>query len=90
LVDTCGTRKVAKAYLDFLYSPAAQKIIALNFYRPSQARGCRSGRSRALPQDQLITIDLAFGGRTKAGAEHFAEGGTFEQICKPGGKPVTL
>jgi sulfate/thiosulfate transport system substrate-binding protein len=36
LVDTCGTRKVAEAYLDFLYSPAAQTIIARNFYRPSK------------------------------------------------------
>ena len=89
VVDKRGTRKVAEAYLDFLYSPAAQKIIAKNFYRPSKPDAADPADLARFPRIRLVTVDQAFGGWTKAQAEHFAEGGTFDQIYKPGGKPAT-
>jgi sulfate/thiosulfate transport system substrate-binding protein len=89
VVDKRGTRKVAEAYLDFLYTPAAQKIIAKNFYRPSKPDSADPADLARFPRIRLVTVDQAFGGWTKAQAEHFAEGGTFDQIYKPGAKPVT-
>jgi len=89
VVDKRGTRKVAQAYLDFLYSPAAQKIIARNFYRPSRPEAADPADLARFPKIKLVTIDQAFGGWTKAQAEHFAEGGLFDQIYKPSGKAVT-
>ena len=89
VVDKRGTRKVAEAYLDFLYTPAAQKIIARNFYRPSKPESADPADLARFPRIRLVTVDQAFGGWTKAQAEHFAEGGTFDQIYNPGGKPAT-
>ena len=89
VVDKRGTRKVAEAYLDFLYTPAAQKIIAKNFYRPSKPEAADPADLARFPKIRLVTVDQAFGGWTKAQAEHFAEGGTFDQIYQPGSKPAT-
>jgi sulfate/thiosulfate-binding protein len=89
VVDKRGTRKVAEAYLEFLYTPAAQKIIAKNFYRPSKPEAADPADLARFPKIRLVTVDQAFGGWAKAQAEHFADGGTFDQIYKPGGKPVT-
>jgi sulfate/thiosulfate-binding protein len=89
VVDKRGTRKVAEAYLDFLYTPAAQKIIAKNFYRPSKPDSADPADLARFPKIRLVTVDQAFGGWAKAQADHFAEGGTFDQIYKPGSKPVT-
>jgi sulfate/thiosulfate transport system substrate-binding protein len=89
VVDKRGTRKVAEAYLDFLYTPAAQKIIARNFYRPTKPEAADPADLARFPKIRLVTIDQAFGGWAKAQAEHFADGGTFDQIYKPGGKAVT-
>jgi sulfate/thiosulfate transport system substrate-binding protein len=89
VVDKRGTRKVAEAYLDFLYTPAAQKIIARNFYRPSKPDSADPADLARFPRIRLVTVDQAFGGWSKAQAEHFADGGTFDQIYKPGSKPVT-
>ena len=89
VVDKRGTRKVAEAYLDFLYTPAAQKIIAKNFYRPSKPDSADPADLARFPRIRLVTVDQAFGGWAKAQAEHFAEGGTFDQIYKPGGRPAT-
>ena len=86
VVDKRGTRKVAQAYLDFLYSPAAQKIIARNFYRPFKADAADPADLARFPKITLVSIDQAFGGWTKAQAEHFADGGQFDQIYKPGAK----
>ncbi len=79
-VDAKGTRKQAEAYLKFLYTPEAQKIIADNHYRPLKpVEG-----SWAPPQVNLVTIsDPIFGGWKKVQAEHFADGGVFDQIYKP-------
>ena len=88
VVDKRGTRKVAQAYLDFLYSPAAQKIIARNFYRPSKPDAADPADLARFPKIKLVTIDQVFGGWTKAQAEHFADGGQFDQIYRPSGKAV--
>ena len=89
VVDKRGTRKVAEAYLDFLYSPAAQAIIARNFYRPSKPEAADPADLARFPKIRLVTIDQVFGGWTKAQVEHFADGAVFDQIYRPSGKPAT-
>ena len=86
IVDKRGTRKVAQAYLDFLYSPAAQKIIARNFYRPSKPDAADPADLARFPKIKLVTIDQVFGGWGKAQAEHFADGGQFDQIYQAVGQ----
>jgi sulfate/thiosulfate-binding protein len=87
VVDKRGTRKVAEAYLNYLYTPAGQKIIAHNFYRPSKPEGVDAADLARFPKIKLVTIDEVFGGWAKAQAEHFAEGAVFDQIYKPGQSP---
>ena len=79
---------MAQAYLDFLYSPAAQKIIARNFYRPFKPDAADPADLARFPKIRLVTVDQAFGGWTKAQAGHFADGGQFDQIYRPSGKAV--
>jgi sulfate/thiosulfate transport system substrate-binding protein len=79
VVDRHGTRKVAEAYLQFLYSKQGQEIIARNFYRPRDAQIAASYASQ-FPALKLVTIDDTFGGWEKAQATHFDDGGTFDQI----------
>jgi len=76
-----GTADVAKAYLEYLYTPEGQEIAAKNFYRPRLAEVAEKHKSN-FPDIKLVTIDF-FGGWTKAQATHFAEGGVFDQIYKP-------
>jgi sulfate/thiosulfate-binding protein len=82
VVDKRGTRKVAEAYLRFLYSKEGQEIAARNFYRPRLEEVAKKYESR-FPKLNLFTVDEAFGGWTKAQATHFADGGVFDQIYKP-------
>ena len=84
VVDKRGTRKVAEAYLNYLYSPAAQKIIARNFYRPFKPDAADPDDLGRFPKIRLVTVDQVFGGWTKAQSTHFAEGGVFDQIYRPG------
>lgn len=86
VVDKRGTRKVAQAYLDFLYAPAAQKIIAKNFYRPFKPEAADADDLARFPKIKLVTVDQVFGGWTKAQAEHFGDGGVFDKIYQPSGK----
>ena len=79
VVDRKGTRKLAEAYIKYLYSPEGQEIAAKHFYRPRNAEVAAAYQSQ-FPKLRLVTIDEAFGGWTKAQAEHFADGGTFDQI----------
>ena len=74
-----GTAEVAKAYLDFLYTDAGQEIIAKNHYRPRNA-AVAARFAADLPKLKLFTIDEVFGGWAKAHKEHFADGGTYDQI----------
>ena len=78
-----GTRKLAEAYLRFLYSPQGQVIAARNYYRPTQPEGVPAALLAQFPEVKLVTIDGAFGGWKKAQAEHFGDGGFFDRIYKP-------
>jgi sulfate/thiosulfate-binding protein len=82
VVDSRGSRKVAEAYLNFLYTQPAQEIAAKNFYRPTDASVAARYVSQ-LPQIKLFNIDDVFGGWKKAQKTHFADGGVFDQIYKP-------
>ncbi|MDE1938692.1 MAG: sulfate ABC transporter substrate-binding protein [Alphaproteobacteria bacterium] len=82
-VDRHGTRKVAEAYLHFLYTKEAQEIEARNFYRPRNPE-ILAAHTSDFPKIPLVTIDKVFGGWQKAQATHFADGGVFDQIYKPG------
>ena len=83
VVDRRGTRKVAEAYLRYLYTPEGQDIVARNFYRP-RAEDIAQKYASQFPAMKLVTIDDTFGGWETAQAKHFADGGTFDQIYKPG------
>lgn len=79
-----GTQEVAQAYLEFLYSPAGQRLVAQHYYRPiSPEYADPEDRSR-FPELELLTIDGDFGGWRKAQAKHFDDGGLFDQIYLPG------
>jgi sulfate/thiosulfate transport system substrate-binding protein len=81
-VDAKGTRKLAEAYLDFLYTPAAQAIIAKNFYRPAHPEAAAKEDLKKLPKIELITVDKTFGGWAAAQKKFFADGGVFDDIQK--------
>jgi len=81
-VDRKGTRKVAEAYLQYLYTEEGQEIAARNFYRPTDPKIAARYASR-FPKLTLVTIDDAFGGWRSATRTHFADGGTFDQIYLP-------
>ncbi len=79
VVDKKGTRDLAEAYLQYLYSEEGQEIAAKNFYRPTNAKIAAKYASR-FPAITLFRIDEAFGGWKNAHKIHFADGGTFDQI----------
>ncbi|MFT3850259.1 MAG: sulfate ABC transporter substrate-binding protein [Propionivibrio sp.] len=83
VVDKKGTRKVAEAYLQYLYSPEGQEIAAKHYYRPRDAKVAEK-YAKQFAKVNLITIDDVFGGWDKAQKTHFADGGTFDQIYEPG------
>ena len=78
-VDRKGTRAVATAYLEFLYTEEAQDIIGKHFYRPTSAKA-QAKYAKQLPKLNLFKIDEAFGGWEKASKVHFADGGVFDRI----------
>ncbi len=79
VVDKRGTRKVAEAYLSYLYSKEGQELAASHYYRPRDPE-VAAKYAKQFPAMSLVTIDGAFGGWTKAQATHFADGGTFDKI----------
>ncbi|MGH8762649.1 MAG: sulfate ABC transporter substrate-binding protein [Nitrosospira sp.] len=79
VVDKKGTRAVAEAYLQYLYSDEGQEIAAKNFYRPTNAKIAAKYASQ-FPAIKLFKIDDAFGGWKNAHKLHFSDGGTFDQI----------
>jgi len=81
-VDTKGTRNVAQAYLEFLYTPKAQAIIAKHFYRPRLPEAAAKEDLERLPKLKLFTIDEVFGGWAKTQKVHFDDGGVFDGIVK--------
>ncbi len=83
-VDAKGTRKVAEAYLTYLYSEEGQTLAAKHFYRPANPELVPPDLVKKLPELKLVTIDdPIFGGWAKAQPYHFGDGGTFDQIYKP-------
>jgi sulfate transport system substrate-binding protein len=76
-----GNENIAKAYLNYLYSPAGQTVAANNFYRPRNAAVAAKYKSVFKPL-KLITIDKEFGGWTKVQSKHFDNNGVFDQIVK--------
>jgi sulfate transport system substrate-binding protein len=78
-----GTRAVAQAYLEYLYTEAGQETAARHFYRPRNAAVAAKHQAH-FPKVTLFTIDEVFGGWKKAHAAHFADGAAFDQIYQPG------
>ena len=83
IVDKHGSRKVAEAYLNYLYSPEAQDIAGKHYYRPRDAKAAEKYKSQ-FTNVSLFTIDEVFGGWAKAQETHFKDGGVFDQIYAPG------
>jgi sulfate/thiosulfate-binding protein len=84
VVDAKGTRKVAEAYLNFLYTPEAQKLIAHHYYRPSDPKSVDPKDLARFADVKLVSIDdPLFGGWARAQARHFDDGGIFDQIYQP-------
>ncbi|MFD2612190.1 sulfate ABC transporter substrate-binding protein [Paenibacillus gansuensis] len=78
-VDKNGTREVAEAYLEYLYTEEAQVIEAKNYYRPRLASVAEQ-YAEQFPDIPMLTIDQDFGGWAEAQQKHFADGGTFDEI----------
>lgn len=74
-----GTTEAARGYLEYLYSDAAQDLIAQNYFRPGTPEGARR-HAQSFAQVKMVTVDDFFGGWKTAQQTHFAEGGTFDQI----------
>lgn len=75
-----GTTEVAKAYLEYLYSPVGQKLAARHYYRPALPEYADAEDLKRFPTLELVTVDSDFGGWQAAQKTHFAEGGMFDQI----------
>jgi sulfate transport system substrate-binding protein len=85
VADKRGTRKVAEAYLQFLYTDEGQEIAAKNYYRPVVPK-IAAKYAAQFPKVKLFTIDEAAGGWAKAQKAHFADGGVFDQVYLTGKK----
>jgi sulfate/thiosulfate-binding protein len=83
VVDRHGTRKVAQAYLEYLYSPEGQDIAGRNFYRP-RLEAAAAKFAKQFPKLSLFTVDDVFGGWQKAQATHFVDNAIFDQIYLAG------
>jgi sulfate/thiosulfate-binding protein len=79
VVDKRGTRKVAQAYLEYLYSPEGQDMAGKHYYRPRD-QAVAAKYAQQFPKVSLFTIDEAFGGWEKAQKTHFVDGGVFDRI----------
>lgn len=83
VVDKRGTRAVAEAYLKFLWTPEAQEIAARHFYRPSDP-AVLARHAERFPKIETFTVAEVFGEWRDVQREHFADGGLFDKIYKPG------
>ncbi|MGK5024438.1 sulfate ABC transporter substrate-binding protein [Janthinobacterium sp. RB2R34] len=81
VADKHGTRKVAEAYLQYLYTDEAQDIIAKNYYRPATAKAAQKYAGQFAKVNLFTIADV--GGWTAAQKAHFADGGIFDQIYQP-------
>lgn len=78
-VDRRGTRAVAQAYLEFLYTDEGQDLAGKHFYRPTSPKA-QARYAKQFPKLDLFTIEQAFGSWAQATRQHFADGGLFDQI----------
>ncbi len=85
VVEKHGTRAVAQAYLQYLYSPVGQEIAAKHHYRPRLKAAADKFAGR-FGKVSMFTIDEVFGGWQKAQKTHFTDGGIFDQIFSPGSR----
>jgi sulfate transport system substrate-binding protein len=79
VVDRRGTRAVAQAYLEYLYTPQGQEIVARHYFRPRDPEVAAKFASQ-FPKVEMFTIDQVFGGWQAAQKKHFDDGGIFDQI----------
>ena len=84
VVDKHGTRKVAEAYLQYLFSSTGQAIVAKHYFRPVDPKGVAESDLARFPKIKLFTIQEVFGGWAAAQKAHFDDGGIFDQIYQPG------
>ncbi|HKP97935.1 MAG TPA: sulfate ABC transporter substrate-binding protein [Fibrobacteria bacterium] len=83
VADKHGNGKLAKAYLEYLYSEEGQDVVARNFYRP-QSKTAAAKYAAQFPKVSLFTIKDVFGGWQKAQKTHFADNGVYDQISREG------
>ena len=83
VVSRKGTQALAEAYLSYLYSPEGQEIAAKHYYRPTDPQ-VAAKHAASFPKLNLFSIEQVFGGWQQAQKKHFADGGMFDQIYKPG------
>lgn len=79
VVDARGSRDVAKAYLDFLFTPEGQEVAAANFHRVNDET-VAAAYAESFPDVRLVTVEEAFGGWAKVSEEHFADGGLLDKV----------
>ena len=82
--DAHGTRRVAQAYLEDLYTPEGQRLTAKHYYRPVHREYAAPADLQRFPEVALVTVDQVFGGWQQAQKTHFDDGGVFDQIYQPG------
>lgn len=75
-----GNAALAKAYVEYLYSPVGQAIAAKNYYRPREPQHAAPEDIARFPEVKLVTIDEVFGGWQKAQTTHFSDGGVFDRL----------
>ena len=84
VVDRRGTRRVAEAYLRYLYSPEGQQLVAKHYYRPVYPEHADPADLARFPDVDRVTVEQVFGGWRNAQKAHFDDGGTFDEIYQPG------
>jgi sulfate transport system substrate-binding protein len=82
-VDKQGTRAVAAAYLEYLYSPVGQQLAAKHYFRPVKPEDASEPDLQRFAQVEQFTVDELFGGWQQAQKKHFDDGGIFDQIYAP-------
>ena len=78
-----GTAEVAKAYLEYLYTPAGQKVAVKHYYRPSKPEFVDAEVLKQFPQLELFSVNDVFGSWREANDKHFKDGGIFDAIYAP-------
>lgn len=81
VVDKRGTRKAATAYLQFLFGPEGQAIIAKHNFRPRDAAVLEAAKTQ-FPAIETFTVESRLGGWTSVQSKHFADGATYDQITQ--------